>query len=460
MSKLRSFFRHLFNNPSYIINALLVRYGQFLPDKPYLSLRYRCHMGHWMSWKHPKTFTEKIQWLKVYDFKPWYTQLVDKLAVKEYVAERIGKEYVIPTFAVWNSVSDINWDSLPLKFVLKTTHGGGGGGVVVCRDKYSFNKEKAIEKLKLSMRTNAGYSFREKPYIRVPRKIIAERLMEEYDSYGRPIGKDLPDYKFFCFDGEPQYCQVIRDRHTKETIDFYDMEWKHMPFVGLNPYDTDGARNGSSPVEKPQHLELLKSICRKLSKNLKFSRIDLYVIDNKEYFGEITFYPASGFGFFDPSDWDKKLGDLIDLQRKTLGGGKITIGDDAKSFHVYAENDNELNDYKFFCFGGQCKFFKVDFGRFVEHHANYYSPDGKLLPFGEKGLEPDPNHELNLPSNLKDMIAIAEKLSAGFRFLRVDLYNVSGKIFFGELTFYPASGLGPFVPEEWDEKIGMMLQLN
>ena len=127
---------------------------------------------------------------------------------------------------------------------------------------------------------------------------------------------DLPDYKFFCFNGEPHYCQVIRDRHSKETIDFYDMEWRHMPFVGLNPV----AKNGLNPVAKPQHLDTMKEICRKLSKNMKFSRIDLYVIDDKEYFGEITLYPAAGFGEFNPTEWNAKLGDMIKLDGNQRGG--------------------------------------------------------------------------------------------------------------------------------------------
>ena len=280
------------------------------PDKVYLSLRYRCQMGQWINWKNPRTFTEKLQWLKVYDYKPEYTRMVDKLAAKEYVAERIGEQYIIPTLGVWNCVDDIDWNSLPSQFVLKTTHGGGGCGVVVCRDKSTFDKREAINKLKISMRTNAGQTYREKPYLNVPRKIIAEKFMSESKMEEGMVDTDLSDYKFFCFDGEPRYCQVIRDRRTKETIDFYDMEWNHLPFVGLNPY----ASNGIATVAKPQHLDTMIEICRKLSKNMKFSRIDLYVIDGNEYFGEITLYPASGFGNFTPVEWNQILGDLIKLK--------------------------------------------------------------------------------------------------------------------------------------------------
>ena len=309
MPSIKRGFDYLLHNRMEFCDSIVKNFLGFLPDKMYLSLRYRCKMGCWINWKDPKTFTEKLQWLKVNDYKPEYTKMVDKLAAKDYVAQRIGEQYIIPTIGVWDSVEDIDWDSLPNQFVLKTTHGGGGCGVVVCSDKIHFDKAKAIKKLQTSMHSNAGKTYREKPYLNVPRKIIAEKFMAERKAKGNAKISDLPDYKFFCFNGEPYYCQVIRDRHTKETIDFYDMEWNHMPFVGLNPV----AKNGVEPVAKPVHLEQMKYICRKLSKDIKFSRIDLYVIDDKEYFGEITFYPAAGLGEFTPAYWNDRLGDLINL---------------------------------------------------------------------------------------------------------------------------------------------------
>ena len=309
MPSIKRGIKYLLHNRVCFCDSIVKNYFGFLPDKLYLSLRYRCKMGYWIDWKNPKTFTEKLQWLKVYDYKPEYTKMVDKLAAKDYVASRIGEEYIIPTLGVWDRVEDIDWESLPDQFVLKTTHGGGGCGVVVCSDKTHFDKAKAIKKLQTSMHSNAGKTYREKPYLNVPRKIIAEKFMAERKAKENAKISDLPDYKFFCFNGEPHYCQVIRDRHTKETIDFYDMEWNHMPFVGLNPV----AKNGVEPVAKPVHLEQMKYICRKLSKDIKFSRIDLYVIDDKEYFGEITFYPAAGLGEFTPAYWNDRLGDLINL---------------------------------------------------------------------------------------------------------------------------------------------------
>ena len=295
------------HNRSEFFASILMHLNFLFPDKLYLTLLFRLKMGYWMDWKNPKTFSEKLQWLKLYDRRPEYTTIVDKCAVKEYVAKLIGEEYIIPTLGVWDRPEDIDWDSLPQKFVLKTTHGGGGSGVVICKDKKTFNKDVAIAKLKRSLSKCIYKSLREWPYKNVDRKILAEALLEE--STPAKNNTDLPDYKFYCFNGEPIYCQVIRDRRSKETIDFYDMEWSHMPFVGLNPVVT----NGLNPVAKPICLHEMIDISRNLSLGIPFSRIDLYVINDKIFFGEITFYPASGMGGFTPVEWNEELGEMIKL---------------------------------------------------------------------------------------------------------------------------------------------------
>lgn len=307
MSSISKGINYLLHDRTHFCDSIVKNYFGWLPDKLYLSLRYRFTMGHWIDWKNPKTFTEKIQWLKIYNRKPEYTTMVDKYAVKQYVAHRIGEEYVIPTLGVWNRPEDIDWDSLPDRFVLKTTHGGGGGGVVICKDKSTFDRKAAITKLNESLASDIYSNLREWPYKNVPRRIIAEKFMAPQKS---AAPKDLPDYKFFCFNGEPKYCQVIRDRHTEETIDFYDMDWKHQEFVGLNPV----ARNGLTPVARPEHLDDMVKICRKLAAEIPFVRVDLYVIDDKEYFGELTFYPASGFGRWTTEDADAKIGRLLSLK--------------------------------------------------------------------------------------------------------------------------------------------------
>lgn len=288
--------------------AIIQNFFGWLPDKTYLQLLYRFKMGHRLDLNHPKTFTEKIQWLKLYNRRPEYTLMVDKYAVKKYVADIIGEKYIIPTLGVWDKPEDIDWDALPNEFVLKTTHGGGSGGVVICKDKKTFDRNKAILTLRDSMNGDIYRSLREWPYKDVKKRVLAEKYMAPKDMVNNPI-YDLSDYKFFCFNGEPKYCQVIRDRHSKESIDFYDMNWRHQEFVGLNPI----ASNGINLVPRPLLLDDMICICHKLSENMKFVRIDMYVIDNRIYFGEITFYPASGMGLFNPDKWNEELGNLISL---------------------------------------------------------------------------------------------------------------------------------------------------
>lgn len=292
--------------------AIIQNFFGWLPDKTYLQLLYRFKMGHRLDLNHPKTFTEKIQWLKLYNRRPEYTLMVDKYAVKKYVADIIGEKYIIPTLGVWDKPEDIDWDALPNEFVLKTTHGGGSGGVVICKDKKTFDRNKAILTLRDSMNGDIYRSLREWPYKDVKKRVLAEKYMAPKDMVNNPI-YDLSDYKFFCFNGEPKYCQVIRDRHSKESIDFYDMNWRHQEFVGLNPIASNGASNGINPVPRPLLLDDMICICHKLSENMKFVRIDMYVIDNRIYFGEITFYPASGMGLFNPDKWNEELGNLISL---------------------------------------------------------------------------------------------------------------------------------------------------
>lgn len=314
MSKIQSVLQMLKTDGEAFMAAIVQNFFRWLPDKPYLQLLYRFKMGHRLDLKSPKTFTEKIQWLKLYNRKPEYTLMVDKYAVKKYVADIIGEKYIIPTLGVWDKPEDIDWNALPNEFVLKTTHGGGSGGVVICKDKKTFDRNKAILTLRDSMNSDIYRSLREWPYKDVKKRVLAEKYMAPKDMVNNPI-YDLSDYKFFCFNGEPKYCQVIRDRHSKESIDFYDMNWRHQEFVGLNPVTSSGKNlvNGVNPVPRPLLLDDMICVCHKLSKNMKFVRIDMYVIDNRIYFGEITFYPASGIGLFNPDKWNEELGNLISL---------------------------------------------------------------------------------------------------------------------------------------------------
>lgn len=280
---------------------ILKKIYYLLPDSIFLRICYKRKIGKKLNLNNPQSFNEKLQWLKLYDRRPEYQTMVDKRAVKDYVACILGKEHVIQTLGVWESPDDIDFDALPAQFVLKTINGGGGSGVVICKNKETFDKKEAIERLHKSLQVDIYKLLREWPYKNIKKQIIAEKYMED--------------------------------------------------------------------------------------------------------------------------------------------------------------EAGELKDYKFFCFNGTVKCFKIDFDRYIEHHANYYNPEGQLLPFGELLLPPIPDKKIEIPDSLPEMIRYAEMLSKGYPFMRVDFYSVCNHIYFGEITFYPASGFGKFTNDEWDIKIGEWLEL-
>lgn len=285
--------------------GLLNRLAILFPDKLFLKLKFNLMMGTNLDLASPKTFNEKLQWLKLYNRKPEYTTMVDKYAVKEYVANIIGKEHIIPTLGIWNSVEEIDWNTLPNQFVLKTTHGGGGCDVIICKDKKAFDRVAAKDKLNKSLKSDIFWKFREWPYKNVPKRIIAEQFMTNQ-------GKDLEDYKIHCFNGEPKFILVCRDRYSGEVMidDFYSPEWK------LMDVRRPGHPNSDIPLEEPELLEQMLHLSRKLSKDIPFLRTDFYIIDNKIYFGELTFFPGSGMSKFEPEKWDKTFGKYLSLPPK------------------------------------------------------------------------------------------------------------------------------------------------
>ena len=290
-------------HPGSLLDSMVHHYGQWLPDSIYLKLRYRFNMGKRLNLKNPKTFSEKLQWLKLYDRNPEYIKMVDKILVKDYVAGIIGKEIIIPILGVWNKPEDIDWDLLPKQFVLKTNHSGGSTGVVICKDKATFDTKSAIRQMNTSLKEDVYRNLREWPYKNIERKVFAEAYIEP-----DPNLKDLPDYKFFCFNGEPKYCQVISGRGTKMSIDFFDYEWKHLPFHEPKCYPF-----AIIEPEKPSCFETMWVTASKLAQGIAFCRIDFYQSKDKVFFGEITFYPTSGMGGFQPEEWDYKLGEWISL---------------------------------------------------------------------------------------------------------------------------------------------------
>lgn len=290
------------SNYRFLMNAGLGKYNN-LSDKKYLERKFECCMGKSLDFEHPQTFNEKLQWLKLYDRKSEYTVMVDKYKVREYIKNKIGEEYLIPLIGVWDDPDDIDFDALPDKFVLKCNH-NSGLGMCICKDKSNLDIKKVKNELRRGLAQDYYLTGREWPYKNVPRRIIAEKYMED------ATVKELRDYKFFCFNGVPMYCQVISDRTSNETIDFFDMDWKHQSFTGLalpeKPFS-----NHSIPI--PISFDKMKESAEILSKNIPFVRVDFYEINGKMYFGELTFYPAAGFGVFSPDEWNYKLGNMIKL---------------------------------------------------------------------------------------------------------------------------------------------------
>ena len=252
--------------------------------------------------KKPTTFNDKLNWLKLYDCKPEYTQMVDKYGVKKYVSQKIGDDYVIPTLGVYDSVNDIDWDSLPSQFVLKCTH--DSGGIVICKDKVNLNVSQAKKKLSRCLRRDFYSATREKPYKDVPR-IIAEKYMED------PVLHELRDYKFFCFNGKVKMFKVDFDRYTDHHANYYDIQSHILPFgESLYPPKYDKV------ISMPGNLDKMIRLAERLSDGIPFVRIDFYNIQRKIYFGEITFYPMSGLEMFTSFDWEKKIGSWINLPKK------------------------------------------------------------------------------------------------------------------------------------------------
>lgn len=287
----------------------------WIPDRLMIPLQYRIHTGRKLNLKNPKRFTEKLQIYKLKYRNPLMLRCTDKFEVRSVVEEMGLGELLIPLIGCYSSVNEIDFDSLPNEFVAKTTDGGGGNQVFVCRDKSTVNVNEFYALLNEWMRApKTKPAGREWAYENgYPRRIIIEELLTDHKH------SDIPDYKFWCFDGEPKYCQVIGGRRTNETIDFFDMEWNHMPFRGLNKI----CENSTQEIERPSNFDELKLAAAKLSKGHPFVRVDLYTTGDHSYFGELTFYPASGYGSFTPDTWDESLGELFVSQGVKPCGGVI-----------------------------------------------------------------------------------------------------------------------------------------
>lgn len=286
-------------------NMYLYVINHTLSDRALLSLKFKTSMHRKLRWDNPQTFSGKIQWLKLYGRTPINKVMSDKYLVKQYIAERIGEQYVIPLLGVWNSPDEIDFSKLPERFVLKCNH-NSGTGMYICKDKSKMNIEKVKKGLKKGLKEDYFIGSREYAYKDIPRKIIAEAYMEDEET------KELRDYKFFCFDGEPKVMFTASGRSKGEhevTFDFFDMDYNHLPF-------TNGHPNSKTSLAKPRCFDEMKRLAAELTQGIPHVRIDFYEVNGQVYFGEFTFSHWGGMMPYEPEEWDYIMGSWIKLPKK------------------------------------------------------------------------------------------------------------------------------------------------
>lgn len=272
---------------------------RLLPDRAMVEIQYRYHFGKKLNLSQPKTFNEKVQWLKLYDRRPEYTAYVDKYAVRRHIAETIGEEYLIPLLGVYDCVEDIDWSILPDQFILKCTHGSHIN--IICTDKTKLDIEAAKKKLKRWMKQNLFWYGREWPYKNVKPRIICEKYMVDES------GTELKDYKIFCFGGEPKLIVLNYNRFTNTKQNVYDTQWNYIDVTLEHP--TPQKVN----FKKPEKLEEMLKLAGILAKDFPQLRVDLYYVNGKIYFGEMTLYHCSGYAIFQPEEFGEQLGSWIKL---------------------------------------------------------------------------------------------------------------------------------------------------
>ncbi len=292
-------FNYLLHPQKIILFLMDKRFFDFIPDKQYLKIKYFLRTGKKLDLVNPHLFNEKLQWLKLYDRKDIYTIMVDKFAAKQYVEKIIGKQYIIPTIGLYNSFEEINFNDLPSQFVMKCTH--DSGGIIIVKNKKEIDFSSVKKKIKKFLKRKYYYVHREWPYKNVVPKIIIEKYMKD------KVSDELIDYKVMCFNGIPKIIFTCTDRFKDSLkVTFFDLNWNKMPFERKYP-------SSNEKISKPVNLNEMLKLSKKLAQDIPFVRIDWYEINGKLYFGELTFFPGSGYEVFNPIEWDKKLGDMLEL---------------------------------------------------------------------------------------------------------------------------------------------------
>lgn len=281
---------------------------RFVPDRPMLRLQYWIKTGRCLHLRNPRRFTEKLQWYKVYYRNPVMHTCVDKYAVRKYVASKGLEDILVPLYGRYDSVDQIEWDHLPDQFVMKTTDGGGGLSVIVCPDKSKLDISFVREKLRVGKpKTTSGG--REWAYYGITPGIVVEQLLinEENPSAG------INDYKFFCYRGKAKYIVVDTDRYIGHKRNFYDMEWNNL-------HITSDCPACDREIEKPDNFEQMRRAAEKLSEDFPYVRVDLYSVRGQVYFGELTFYPWSGYVQYTPDEADYLFGEDFELEEYRTDG--------------------------------------------------------------------------------------------------------------------------------------------
>lgn len=421
-----------------------------IPDELYLKLMFKEQMGLDLDFNNPTTFNEKLQWLKLYNHNPLYTTLVDKYRVKQWVAGRIGEQYVTPTYAVWERAEDIDISDLPKRFVLKTNH--DSGGVAICHDKATFDLESARKKLGGSLRRNYYWQCREWPYKDVSPLIFAEEYLDPSEN------EELASRKPLCFRDGRLISSVSEDELFQSGVKklFVNDEWRPLPL-------SNEGRPVNSSVELSERFDRMRELTDKLAERLPLCCIDFYESSCGFLFCEMT-PPANGeFECFNPASIDVDWGEWIDLTGVN-GGGWLLASDNAclsLCERQFETSQRGLADYKFMCFGGKADCLMLCTERETGNPKFlFFDKNWRLMRYNTRSLSLPVDYSVEPPSMLEEMFDLAESLSFGIPFVRTDLYCVGSRIQFGEMTFFPQSGYDVNILPDADLRWGGMLDLS
>ncbi|WP_102343369.1 ATP-grasp fold amidoligase family protein [Galactobacillus timonensis] len=414
-----------------------------IPDEIYLRYRYKKIFGRKLNLSNPQTYNEKLQWLKLHDRKPIYTTMVDKYAAKRYVSNIIGSQYIIPTLGVWTSVDDIDFNELPNQFVLKTTH--DSGGIIIVKDKQLFLNNQTLfniskRKLENSLRRNYYYVGREWPYKDVKPRIIAEQYMQDSSS------NSMKDFEFSCFHGIARCLKADFDKFILSQANYFDAKDNIFDFSEIDfPTVSDNMFFLNNT-----YISQVEQLAKELAQSNNFLNADFYDVKGEKYFGELSFYPASAFQKYASEKTNKLMENWV-----SINGGLITK---VKDIYVRLQY-KALNDYKVFTFDGVVDSVMVCTEREKgKPKFRFYDKNWNRLMYNKPEIEP--KGDIQRPVNLNELISISEKLGKGHPQLRVDLYDINSKIYFGELTFFNQSGFDTDISFDTDVYWGKKVKLD